>query len=266
MCSAKELLSKNVHFTNNLRGRSRHALQFIKHALLWQHVLRPTRCPLPNNWLKSFAPLTRDRRSRPLSQTLGVSHFLYRCQHGSCVSQPQHQTYFRRTARPVGTQSAPSSWLPPTHRAWVLLPATLCGLARPRRLSHRAAITNEQAQASAPNNWFKPLASLARDRHSRPLNQTLEVNMIIEAPTWYAKGIICPCCDQGHPQFISCPTCSAIALVCLEVGTIFPDPKKLSARAEQAQACTHCKSTKYQEFPNATDLQLIKSGYADAYE
>jgi hypothetical protein len=90
--------------------------------------------------------------------------------------------------------------------------------------------------------------------------------MIIEAPTWHAKGVICPCCSQGHPQFISCPTCLAIALVCLEIGTIFPNPRKLNTRAEPAQACAHCKNTKYQDFTDATDVQLIKSGYADTYE
>jgi hypothetical protein len=55
-------------------------------------------------------------------------------------------------------------------------PALPFALESPQRLGHRAATTNESAQASLPNNWFKAARFVRWDRHSRALNQTLYVN------------------------------------------------------------------------------------------
>ena len=90
--------------------------------------------------------------------------------------------------------------------------------------------------------------------------------MKIAAPSWFLKGKVCPCCGQGNPEFISCPNCEHIVLVCLENGTIFPEPKNMSFTMQPANLCMECSAVSFVSFSSATDKQLEKSGYAGAYE
>lgn len=98
MWPAKELLSRNAHITNNFRGQNRHAVRSAGDAWRWHHF----RCSAgqSNNWLKSFAPLTRDVRKLrfrpPLSQTLATKAMItelikkIKSDEKCCVEPPSH--------------------------------------------------------------------------------------------------------------------------------------------------------------------------------
>ncbi|MDN7133709.1 hypothetical protein JNO04_15290 [Halomonas sp. MC140] len=90
--------------------------------------------------------------------------------------------------------------------------------------------------------------------------------MKIVAPSWFIKGKVCPCCGQGNPEFFSCPSCGHIVLVCLENGTIFPEPRNMNTSMQSANLCIECRAVSFVNFKSATDEQLVKLGYAGEYE
>lgn len=90
--------------------------------------------------------------------------------------------------------------------------------------------------------------------------------MRIAPAHWHPKDRPCPCCGQGAPLFIACPTCHAIALACMEVGTVFPDPRELGLAADDRQPCVRCGGSRYAAFTVATAAQLADGGFAGGYE
>jgi hypothetical protein len=90
--------------------------------------------------------------------------------------------------------------------------------------------------------------------------------MKVTGPNWHIKGVVCPCCGQGNPEFIACPACEQIALACLELGTVFPEPSNLRIHLAPEANCIKCGGVRFSQFKPATTEQLLNSGFGGAYE
>lgn len=82
--------------------------------------------------------------------------------------------------------------------------------------------------------------------------------MQITAPTWNLNQR-CPCCGQGGPLLIACRRCGNIAAECEEVGTFFPDPRRLQRAA--SQTCSTCGAIGSESFGAASAQQVQSAGF-----
>jgi len=91
--------------------------------------------------------------------------------------------------------------------------------------------------------------------------------MKVGSPVWHLK-ITCPCCGQGNPMLISCPTCEHVAAACEEVGNIFLDPRDLTGNlcTGGIATCPSCGTRDLQEFVPASSLQIRKAGLDGLYD
>jgi len=76
--------------------------------------------------------------------------------------------------------------------------------------------------------------------------------------------IICPCCEQGNPTFVVCPTCGFLTVVCDELLDFYADPKDL--KKGFINQCPKCDCDTA-NFVNATHEQILAAGFIkDDYE
>ena len=62
----------------------------------------------------------------------------------------------------------------------------------------------------------------------------------LRKPRWTLKQP-CPVCGQGSAlALVACPSCSWVAVQCVEEGTFFLDPKSLNA-GNQGDRCPRCR-------------------------
>lgn len=97
--------------------------------------------------------------------------------------------------------------------------------------------------------------------------------MQIDNPTWRLKSPRCECCSgQGWLCFATCRNCGHIALVCDEVGTVFPDPSNLEEATyggldDPRCVCSACREIKVADFRDSTADEIQSLGYSpDDYE
>lgn len=90
--------------------------------------------------------------------------------------------------------------------------------------------------------------------------------MKIAQPIWSLK-IICPCCEQGHPILISCPTCEQVAAACEELGTVFLNPRNLVGNVSTSASakCPSCGTSEIEKFAAANSEQIRKAGLEGLY-
>jgi hypothetical protein len=81
----------------------------------------------------------------------------------------------------------------------------------------------------------------------------------LRKPSWTLEQP-CPVCGQGSAlALVACPSCSWVAVQCVEEGTFFLAPKSLNAR-HQGDRCPRCRERILAEFEAATDVQLHRAG------
>jgi phage FluMu protein Com len=91
---------------------------------------------------------------------------------------------------------------------------------------------------------------------------------------WHMAGRRCPCAcgGEGFLDFIVCPQCRSIALVCDEHGTVFPDPRNVHeppglSWVEDDHRCPRCQTTQLASFAYATSTEIQVIGFvAGEYE
>lgn len=86
--------------------------------------------------------------------------------------------------------------------------------------------------------------------------------MEFRKPTWRLRAL-CPVCSQGSClALVSCPTCSHLAVVCEEEGSVFLDPKTLAPASGTCDdlTCPSCAGPRVSEFATATDTRVQASG------
>jgi len=96
--------------------------------------------------------------------------------------------------------------------------------------------------------------------------------MQIDAPTWHLRHTPCPCVcgGEGSLAFLTCPQCSAVVLVCDEVGTTFIDPRSLqvstalSALSLSGAQCPSCQHVPLSSFEPASSSQIQALGFTPA--
>ena len=78
--------------------------------------------------------------------------------------------------------------------------------------------------------------------------------MTLESPTWHLK-VGCPCCGQGHPLLICCPSCEYVAATCEEVDGYFLNPRDLVGDLSHGRTdrCPACGIRSLEEFIPASD-------------
>ena len=92
----------------------------------------------------------------------------------------------------------------------------------------------------------------------------------IHSPSWYSTAI-CPCCDQSSLEFITCPTCGLIVLICNEIGEIYAISGRrcgpLVGQFGKNDTCGGCGMGSYDDFPNSTSDEIRALGftYPDDY-
>lgn len=91
--------------------------------------------------------------------------------------------------------------------------------------------------------------------------------MEIVPPTWTLKQL-CPVCGQGSSlALVCCPQCGRLAVVCEEEGTVFPEPRDLSATADFSSPCRGCSAVEIRSFVDASDDAIRAAGFtASEYE
>ena len=81
----------------------------------------------------------------------------------------------------------------------------------------------------------------------------------------------CFCGGEGTLAFVTCPRCSLVALVCTEVGTVFPNPRDLSEPScgswlgmagSEEDRCPHCRKARLAEFRHSTEDEVRALGFA----
>jgi hypothetical protein len=82
--------------------------------------------------------------------------------------------------------------------------------------------------------------------------------MQINPPTWNLTQP-CPCCGQGGPMLVSCGKCGHLAAECEEVGTFFPDPRRLEP--SEPIACPSCGAAGSDAFVPASADQVQRAGF-----
>jgi ribosomal protein S27AE len=81
----------------------------------------------------------------------------------------------------------------------------------------------------------------------------------LRKPIWKLKHP-CPVCGQGSAlALVACPSCSWVAVQCVEEGTFFLAPKSLSA-GNEGDRCPRCRARILAEFEVATEVQLHRAG------
>ena len=87
--------------------------------------------------------------------------------------------------------------------------------------------------------------------------------MIVDSPIWHMKTI-CPCCGQGNPIFVVCPTCGFLTVQCDELLDFYVDPKDLNKGF--IKKCPKCNCDT-DDFVKATHEQILATGFTkDDYE
>jgi hypothetical protein len=90
-----------------------------------------------------------------------------------------------------------------------------------------------------------------------------------EDPSWKLKQQRCPCfCGgEGFLVFITCPACGHIAVVCDEVGTVFPNPRDLNEQPcgswldWSGDKCPKCREALLSDFRYATGEKIQSLGF-----
>jgi hypothetical protein len=90
----------------------------------------------------------------------------------------------------------------------------------------------------------------------------------IDRPIWYSRQL-CPVCRQGPSLvFCTCPHCGHVLLECAEEGTVFANPRELSAGGQNtgysSEDCPQCHTYKVREFRPATSADLQAAGYGSS--
>ena len=109
-----------------------------------------------------------------------------------------------------------------------------------------------------PNETQEPaIAALALALKVKDVGRDQLVDL--RKPRWTLKQP-CPVCGQGSAlALVACPSCSWVAVQCVEERTFFLDPKSLSA-GSQGDRCPRCRARILAEFEAATDVELHRAG------
>jgi hypothetical protein len=88
--------------------------------------------------------------------------------------------------------------------------------------------------------------------------------MRFNPPEWHLRER-CPCCTgQGELLFIACPACSAVMLVCDEIGLVYTNVRNLSVRPNISwlgnDRCPRCDKVRLADFPPASSDQILALG------
>ena len=82
--------------------------------------------------------------------------------------------------------------------------------------------------------------------------------------SWRLARQLCPCCGQGGLVFSSCPTCSAVVLICGEVGTVFEIRGRECGSVLgdfQRDFCPKCGKSRFSDFRDATSDEIVALGF-----
>jgi hypothetical protein len=82
--------------------------------------------------------------------------------------------------------------------------------------------------------------------------------MQITSPIWHLN-VQCPCCGQGQRMLVSCSKCGHVAAECDEVGTFFPDARRLAP--SESSRCARCGAAGSESFVLASSDQVQRAGF-----
>jgi uncharacterized Zn-finger protein len=79
-------------------------------------------------------------------------------------------------------------------------------------------------------------------------------------PSWFLKQV-CPYCEQGSSlSFNTCEECKSVVLICIEEGSLFPNPNDLlEIQAGEDNNCPYCQ--KLDSFRLSTSHEIQSLGF-----